>query len=67
MKREQAETEAKQIAETDGVVMVVCFNPYAEAPDEEDRFSYFPARALRVFQYEQEVTRFQPQGRGGPG
>ena len=55
MTREQATREARAIAATDGVEMVVAYNPYAEAPEESDRFSYFPAAAVEIFQYEEVV------------
>lgn len=60
MKREQASKEAREIAEREGIVMVVTFNPYGEEELEADRFGYFPAAALRIFHLEEEVERIHP-------
>ena len=59
MTREQATTEATQIATTDGIRMVVTFNPYGEEPDAADRYGYCPAAAARIFAHEEVVATIE--------
>jgi sugar/nucleoside kinase (ribokinase family) len=55
MTKEQATTEAARIAKSDGIRMVVTFNPYAETLDESEKFGYHPLAAVDIFKYEKVV------------
>lgn len=62
MTREQATKEATEIAERDGIHMVVTFNPYADNPDETQNYGYFPSDASGIFKYEKVLETIQPGG-----
>lgn len=49
MDEQEAIIEAQKIADSDGIVMAVYFDPYAEY--ETDRWGYMPKEALGIFQY----------------
>ncbi len=55
MTREDARREAQAVADADGIVMAVTFDPYAETLDEEDKFGYMPLEATKIFLYEKSV------------
>jgi len=55
----QAVREATEIAKRDRIRMVVTFNPYAENPDETQKYSYFPHSAKHIFKYERVVDTIQ--------
>ena len=46
MTLEQAQREAREIAEQEGVAMAVTWNPYDDEPREECRYGFVPQHAL---------------------
>ena len=62
MTRERATKEAREIAERDGIRMVVTIDPYAENPDVTQNYGYFPNAATGIFRYEKVVETIEPGG-----
>lgn len=61
MTREQATREARQIAESDRIEMVVTFNPYTdESVDDAEKYGFFPARAKHIFRHEEVIETIKP-------
>jgi len=56
MTKEQATSGATRIAKSDGIRMVVTFNPYAETLEESEKFGYHPLAAVDIFPYEEVVA-----------
>jgi len=52
--------EAKEVAEREGIRMVVTFDPYAENQDETQNFNYFPSAATGIFKYEKIEATIEP-------
>lgn len=62
MTREKASAEATEIAERDGVDMVVARDPYSEEPDDAEKFEYYPASAASIFVHHEIVERIGGDG-----
>lgn len=58
MTREEATKQATEIANRDGIAMVVTENPYAE--HESERISYYPAKATAIFKMETVLETISP-------
>ncbi len=55
MTKDQATTEATEIARRDRIQMVVTFDPYAENLDESQNYGYHPHAAVGIFIHEEVV------------
>lgn len=62
MTREQATTEATEIAHRNGIQMVVTFDPYAENLDESQNYGYHPHAAVGIFNHEEVVETIRLKG-----
>ncbi len=60
MTKEQAIQSATQVAHSEGVTMVVTFNPYADEFRDADKFGYFPEGAQHIFKYEKVIETIRP-------
>jgi hypothetical protein len=63
MKEAQAKKEANKIASRDQIRMVVIFNPYAEEPEEAERFGFYPETAARIFLHDKTIETIPAGGR----
>jgi len=59
MTKLQACTEARKVAQTEHISMVVTYTQDGELPEEE-RYSYFPAVAEHIFYLDKVVERIEP-------
>lgn len=61
MTKEKARAQAQEVANSDGIAMVLAFNPYDEFADGvADKYGYWPLTARKIFTHEKVIEILDP-------
>lgn len=61
MTKREARIEARKVANQDGILMAITFNPYAEEEEEDQKYGFVPLKATKLLKHEEVVEVMEPR------